>query len=735
MAKFSLLDAFGLDASGALQQGAKLQTILPQFTHLANLPINEIALANGKVDLTFEQPIPVAVAGLSLAITAGATGLIRILRSDAHLIDREDPFGTVPIHSNEIFVQLGLEFSGGSEVSLAANGLAFGFSAVQTITLSTYRRFFANDARVFPSFSQALTQTFSSILLPQTRADLELLDRDTIIVLNGTGDLKLSASFGIHAPVQQLATSSPIAGKVVEVNASAGFTAGFGLKLEGSYQVRLMQTPQQALEIGLYKAKTQILDVTVSAGADLTAKVGKFDLAEKFVGALSLRPAVDREEFLQALPGEDEVTRDLKIATFQKNLAAAIATNISIKLKAGISNLKSSESALTFEMDLPLSHAGEAVPAIDAALRGDFSGFTGEGAPPRGVRQTSNIFTGTELQKHSLNLNLLGILNFVAVSKLVRLSTVARNANGDITLLTDTADANQLSAVLMNAAGDANRLRALLSEDFLLQSSFKTESLQVLPPEFTAHHTFFRIDEKTGRAEMKNLLDTCRVLNILTEAEEQQRLGSVDSFGRTTYWLQTKYSSELLNQTLFTGNGTPKSPEDFETAGRAALRQLLSGDEGQEFRKLIADPGPQGTAIWKAMKADGNPANFNTLFNVSLGQQDPRVAAAASDFICIRDWGTAINQLAQAILEVRQMLKGVVLGDNQRLTAARARLRDRMADVVKHSGEHFGDPLGLTMVFLASNSSAGVATIINVPGTPPFRREIPPARLSVEAIA
>jgi hypothetical protein len=35
-----------------------------------------------------------------------------------------------------------------------------------------------------------------------------------------------------------------------------------------------------------------------------------------------------------------------------------------------------------------------------------------------------------------------------------------------------------------------------------------------------------------------------------------------------------------------------------------------------------------------------------------------------------------------------------------------------MADVVNHSGEHFGDPLGLVMVFLASGRTAECRVIL-----------------------
>jgi hypothetical protein len=116
MAKFSLLNALGLSGSAALQQDATFKDILPQFADLANVPLNQIALSNAGLDLKFNQPLALPVPGLSLAITAGASGMLRVLRPGLHVLDPDDPFSTVPIEKNEVFLQLGLELSAGAEV-------------------------------------------------------------------------------------------------------------------------------------------------------------------------------------------------------------------------------------------------------------------------------------------------------------------------------------------------------------------------------------------------------------------------------------------------------------------------------------------------------------------------------------------------------------------------------------------------------------------------------------------
>ncbi|MGH9667163.1 MAG: hypothetical protein ACRD9L_22290, partial [Bryobacteraceae bacterium] len=154
--------------------------------------------------------------------------------------------------------------------------------------------------------------------------------------------------------------------------------------------------------------------------------------------------------------------------------------------------------------------------------------------------------------------------------------------------------------------------------------------------------------------------------------------------------------------------GQPRPVEEFEDAGRSALGALLLGDAGQEFRQRFADLGAAGTALWNAMKKTGNTAAFGPLFGVSAGAGDPRVAAAGSDYIVITSWALAMNEAGKVIREVNDLLGGeaVAFGD-PRLTAARELLKRRLADVVAHSQEHFGDPLGLIMVYVASGQNAG----------------------------
>ena len=727
MANLSLLDAFGLDASGSLKPDATLAQAFPQFLHLRNTPLDQVQLAAGKANLTISQPIPLLIPGLSLIIGVGAGGHIQILTTADHILDSNDPFSAINIAASEIYIGLALQLSTAGGTNLSTGSVAFGLALERGLSVTVYRRFTQPANGVFPSFSAALAQTFSSFVVPQSPADLDSLHRDTVLVIAGEGKLDLSASFGIELPVQQLAAKSPVAGQLVPVNLGASLTAGFGVTFAGGYQSRLRRLENEAIEIGIYKSQSRTLAVQVSAEAGVPATVGKFDLAEKFISSLSPKPSIDLQEFRQALPGEDAIARDLQIASFQDDLGSAISTNVEANLTAGFSNLQNDETALSFEVSPGAVNTGAASSALIAALKGNFKALTSTStALPAGVRQTANICTKTALAKHKLTVNLLGIVNFVSIGKLARISEVKRNANGEITCITDTSDAKRLQAVLLNVAGSAKRLQSMLSEDFLFQSTFKTTGLSVLPADFSAKHTFFETNNKTGRHRMKELLDICCTLGLLTKDGESARLPGKGDFGRTTFWLQTTYSEASIERAFLRADGAARAEEEFETIGRQSLSLLLAGEEDQEFRKQLADLGPKGTSLWQEMKKIGNTADFNRLFGLPLDIPDPRVQAAAADFLCIVSWAGAMKQLGEIIVEIRALVSTIVNVNDDRLTALRKLLRDRMAEVVKHSGEHFGEPLGLVMVYRASQQSAGARVIATGSSIPPLNNVIGP---------
>jgi hypothetical protein len=710
MPDISLTDAIGLNLDGSLAPGAKLTSLLPRFLNLKDLPLDQVPFQEGKAGLNFTRPIDVPAADMQLQIGVSGGGSLALIGARRGVLDDYDPFNTIAINPGEIYLVLSLDFSVNAGIDLAAGWVSFGFSAEKSIEIKSYRRF-QSGAAGFPHFSQALAATASSFLIPRSVVDLDRLQSDTVLVIAGTGVLTASAGFTISLPVQTLAAVNIPAVSELQVKASGSFNANVSLTLTGGYQIRLRRIGSRKIELGVYRIKSREIAVRVSAQAGVTAGAGGFELVSEVLSALSPQPVVDVNEFQQALPGEDQAARERRIEAFQSKLQTAVNTKLQVAVGATFSALHSDEAAWLFEIDFNIASSDAAKTAITSALKGDFTALTaGPKTLPPGIVQTENILTRTDLHKQVLRVNLLGILNFLSATTIARVSTIELNAAGEITLITDTSSASRLQALLLNAGMNAKRLRKMLSENFLIEASYHAANVGVLPPGFRSSHTFFEIHDQTSRSDMKDNLDVARVLALISPTEEDRRL-SQDNFGRTTFYAETRYNDQSVKRIFLDDLGHPRSVEDYENAGRSALGALLKDDRGQEFRQRFADL-ETGGALWNEMKRIGNVALFAPLFGLPAGSSDPRVAAAGSDFITITTWAAAMNKAAVAIHEVQSLLGGGgIQADDARLTQAREHLKSRMEDVVKDTHEHFGDPLGLIMVYIASGQSAGKTVI------------------------
>ena len=713
MPTINLTDTLGLALDGTLVQGAKLTSILQSFTRLADLRLNEVAVHDLSSALNLAEPIDLP-GGLGLKIGGGGGGRFALIGPPAGVVNAGDPFGAIPVRDDERYLCLALTLSLSTGLSASAGQFAFGLSAEHDFEVRCYRRF-QRGSDGFPKFSQAFAATAASFFVPRRAGDLAELQPDAVVVVQGTGTLSISAGISVAFPTESLASVS-VAGQTLQL--SAGGQAGLSavVTIGGGYQVRLRRLPSAETELGVYTTRSRETDLSISANVGVTAGVGSFDALERVIGVLSQQPAVDTEEFKRALPGEDDSQKNARIDGFQSSLKTAISTKLEASVKATLTSLQSHESMWMFAVNPSLAVSDLAQAAITAAMAGHFDSITRDPLHlPAGIRQIENVFTDTDLHKLTVKVNLLGLVNLLSAASLVKVTSIVRNANGDITLITDTSSASRLQALLVNFGNDHKRVRKLLSENFLIEAAYRANDLGVLPPEYKAKHVYFEIHDSTGRAEMKDNLDVARILGLMTFAEVQQRLGTSHDFGRTDFYAETRYTSDAVRAAFLQPQGLPPSSTHYEQIGRSALAALLMDDEGQDFRKRVA----QDDDLWKELKKAGNRAVFAPLFGLPAGSADPRVEAAGADFAAIRTWADAMTDASSAIRELDALLAGGSIGPTDpKLTSAREILKKRLGDVVKNTKDQFGDPLGMIMFYSAANESGDKTILITGPQIP-----------------
>ena len=360
---------------------------------------------------------------------------------------------------------------------------------------------------------------------------------------------------------------------------AASVAVNASIAIAGEYDVRLRRLDSAAVELGVYNLKSRNLSVGVTAQAGLSAKAGSFDLLERVVAALSPQPVVDVEDFRKALPGEDGPAKDRRISGFQNSLQGALSTKLQAALSLAFSKSRSEEALWLFQIDPDTATSDAASAALGAALAGNFTALTsGSALLPAGIGQLRNVLTRAEVGKQTLRINLLGLLNNLSVAAITQTATIERNAAGDITLITDSANASRLNALLVNLGPDTQRLRKMMSENFLIEAAYHATGLGVLPPEFRSKHTYLEIHENTGRDEMKDNLDVPRVLGVITRAEQERRLGTESRFGRTTLFAELSYTSGAVRSIFLDPDGESANRRRLRDAGQvrprsAALRR------------------------------------------------------------------------------------------------------------------------------------------------------------------
>ena len=199
------------------------------------------------------------------------------------------------------------------------------------------------------------------------------------------------------------------------------------------------------------------------------------------------------------------------------------------------------------------------------------------------------------------------------------------------------------------------------------------------PPELTSYHMFFRL---YSDASPRDIRDGSAIAAALRLRGPEIPAG-IDDFGRTCVLAETRYDDALSHALFLRPDGTPRTHDEYETAGRKAVQLLVPSDGDDRFRLAPATDD----ALWNRMK-DLGPANFEQLFA-------PLPAAVIrADSLAIQWWADTMCRTGAVLARI----------------GAEPQLRDQLAkdlrDVAGKAHEQFGKPWGLVAMFLAGGGAA-----------------------------
>jgi hypothetical protein len=713
MANIKLTDTLGAFIQIAPEPGSAIMKYFKAVPDLliGGKSINEISaltltdpgITALQLGLSFRQPVPIGTNDLKLTVKPEVSTAIAVFVPDPNLDyahgETDSLFGSdkfedpLPVAKNDRYVSVGFTAGIIPELSGKTGDLTFGFSDSSTISVTNYQKF--TTIPDSPTFLKAVETTIGKLQLPGDVEDLLAMDPDSAVSIDGNGSLRFSGSADLLSVVNPLASVN-LAGPLpaLQVSEGASIAVGASFQVLTQYEVRVCKTGTNEVHLGYYTRHGSEIAINATASAGIGVKLGDSDLFAAVISAISPSAQADIAELTKALSID-------QTEAIHATVKAGIERSLEVGLQYEFSSLAARQAAFLYSIDLTALDASGRQ-AIHMALSGDLAVLASQGDPlPAGITCLKNIFLSLQKRNHVFKINLLGIYNYISISKLgASIEFAYEPQTGQLTI-TDTATASRIAAGMVNLGrnpkaktADLHKLRSVLAENFLITAAYMAESHVVSqPPALRSSHTYFELHDHTNHEAMRDELDTAVGLGLMTRAQQDSCIQGIDEFGRTLSYAESTYDNMLANA-LFLNGDTPRSIDEYEQAGRGALQMIIHDGDQDDYRLRPAREDP----LWTKMKSAGQ-FNFKPLFPLLREQQ---VAVIAYDYTLIMWWATAMRGTSEKLAAMQELLKNTPHMDveNNDFKELHVDLAEHLKSVAANTKTDFGRPWGLIAMSL-----------------------------------
>jgi hypothetical protein len=672
--------------------------VLPDFlarkddilSQAATKPIEFQAKAQQKFQLGNTNP--------EIDITPAAQATIRVNASPGTNLFDDDPFhAQVKVPDATGYVSVGLQGSLDLGVSGSDGDLTFGFDKTSTVTLEYLKAFPLGAGE--STLGDALGQTLASYVIPADLSDLDALKMNDIATVSGQGSLKVSGEVKVSAFPNPLASADlplgagPIA---VQVGPVSGLSASF--TISGSYQVRTRRKDANTIELSFLRERGTELKADFSTSAGVTAQLGDTDLIGALLGAISKDPTGDKMLLADLQPGE--------IKTLATAIKGGLDRSLQIAVGLVLSSAPDDQAAFQYEIQ-PAQLSPQSIVAVHKALDGDLSHLTSMeegmqegGILAPGVKMLNSVLSAAHTRGITLKINLLGILNYLTVSELIRQSEILTDdVTGDVTIK-ETVTGNSITAVVEPMARN-EALRKAIFDSVLATTSYRAGKAVVLP-DLNCEQVHFALNQVTNRQIMGNYLRWFIALKLLTVQDNAAFVKNFIDGGPSTCVLRTSFGNAECESMFFDGDNHLRPPQYYLEFGRQALRALLDPEHQaiDQLRYKIVDD-----ALWPTALSIGANVNLGPL--VGLGTSDAKVDLLIGDVLVITEWAKAMTEAGAFVQDMRTFVSDsnvATLFENKDFKRKRDALQQKMAAIVKASGIRFDEPWGMVCLFWSCGS-------------------------------
>jgi hypothetical protein len=691
--------------AAALLAGADVVSQLRTPLHLAT--VSESGLG-----LSWAGDIALGESGTALTIEAGAKAIVGVLNRSGMQV-----FGTtfvgepMKVPPGGAFVSFSLRPSLAVGLTKKTGALSFGFNAGSEADLSYFHPFDITGPTL--SVGDSCRTVLEEFVVPNTVDDLRRmrsLPENAVAAVSGHGELRIGASVDVAAAFNPLASVDGIP-KLGTLSVSGAATAMVGVKAAvfGDFQIRVQKMSGALIRLSYHKVAGREVEVSLTGAAGLGVSLGEKELLGMLFRGPGGIPGAAREDLVQGGITSAQLNR---VTTAMK---AGLSRKIELAIAASFSSSSTNEAAFLYEIDLDTLDATGAA-ALDSALSGDLSPLNAleDEQAAHGIRVLRSRTQSVRKRKVAWRINLVGIVNVLSMSELVRKGSIAHDAESGELVIVDQITSDRVGAITTN-----KQIRKVLYESTMMSLTYRAVGID---PTVTAaldlSQSFFFFDKSANRQRLSDYLDAVRALGLIDDDGDAMLAGE-DDFGKASLLLETSFDHAASVRLFESPQGTPDS-DFYEKIGRNALLSLVKQGEFDDYRRLPLERD----SLWKEMR-DAGQAQFRFILPppITGGSSEAlRVGVIEADYSIIVWWAGAMAKAAKRLAEMRAFLAtrgasdGVplALDDDPVFLSHRRELEKDMVKAIRHNKSSFDDPWGLVALHQASRGAAtAAATMIS----------------------
>lgn len=669
-----------------------------------NKPISSFSAAPIGLGLSFQNGGSFGNANVEWELAAGAQVTVQIAQANKE-IPGESLFGNpLTVGADQAFLGIAIRPELAAGVSSGLGDLSFGFNAGGSIEFRAGRAFEVRSAT--PTLQSALQEVLTAITIPGDLADIKAMQPGDVVSVSGAGEIRASASFDLAVALNPLATPTLGLKQIgsLGIKVGASFTVGAGFGIRGSYQIRVARLDNDRVSVGYYRMRGKQFELDLTASAGVGVSLGERDLIE-LLASISSAPKADVVSLVESGLSNEQ------IETINSAIAASINRSLSVSLAASFSS--ASENSAVFEYEFALNELeSDGVQALNFALDGNISSLTErrQDQLPKGVTIIESAWVTFRKKATSWRINLLGIVNILKVTELIRTGKVMFDPETGDLLITDTITANKISINTRPFAADSQKLRKVLMQSMILTAAYRVSEVQ----KFIAFNGTMTYFEQTGNVRGQNIsdfLDNFVGLDLCTSHEKTDFLKGIFA-GRASVFLEVNFDDAAFTGMFFTADGEIFSQKDYDNIGKQCVLKIVQPGDENEFRRIpMLDD-----ALWQKMVQAGSADAMRSVMPAKL-KELVRFQSIFETYLVIRWWSKAMNKAAEEIVNMKNFLKASgadaeTLRDDNEFKKQLAKLEKSLSEVVSQSQPDSLDAWGVLAMDAAAQSQTEARGIL-----------------------